>query len=84
LHVSHNDTLCEKIKDPQAMTGSILAGIRQVADAAADLGRGLRPGDLVFLGSVIPMQILQLGDRFTVKLSGAGAVSLEVKPAVST
>ena len=47
--------------DPESMTGSLVEGLVQCNVVAHQLGRGIRAGDVVFLGSVIPPQPIREG-----------------------
>ena len=78
VNISHNETMWENISDPQELTGSILSGIKSCAEVASHIGRGLIAGDFIFLGSVIPPQLLNPGDIFSVGLEGSGSVSVTI------
>jgi len=58
--------------EPESMTGSLLEGLAQCNAVAHRLGRGLRAGDVVFLGSVIPPQPIVAGDFRVTFADGRG------------
>jgi 2-keto-4-pentenoate hydratase len=66
------------VTDMEALTGGFLSNLAHAASVAARFGRGLRAGDIVLMGSVIPPAPLHGGDRVTFTVEGQPPVSVEV------
>lgn len=64
------------LEDVELVPGSAGAVLRACARAAADLGPGLRAGDVVILGSMVPPVPVAPGDRFEVELAGLRPVAV--------
>jgi 2-keto-4-pentenoate hydratase len=56
------------VRDVELATGPAVAGLLACARAAAAMGPGLRRGDFVILGSVVPLVPIERGERFEVTL----------------
>lgn len=68
------------VTDMEALTGSFLSNLAHAAEVTSRFGRGLRAGDIVLMGSVVPPAPLRGGDRFTFEVDGRSPVSVEVAP----
>lgn len=66
--------------DPESMTGSLSEGLVQCHRVAHAVGRGLRAGDIVLLGSVIPPQEVVNGN-FSVHLGTGEGVEVQFEGA---
>jgi len=64
------------VADVELVPGSAGAVLLACARAAADLGPGLRAGDVVILGSMVPPMPFGPGDRFEVELEGLPPVAV--------
>lgn len=64
------------VDDLEMLTGTAAAVLVEVARMAARIGRGLRAGDIVLLGSVIPLQEVTPGGSFRVALDGRRPVDV--------
>ena len=62
--------------DPQALTGKLHSVLGHVAGVLAGAGEGLRAGDVVIMGSVVPPQPVASGDSVRVELPPLGALSV--------
>lgn len=64
------------VEDLEMLTGPVGAVLVEVARMAARIGRGLRAGDIVLLGSVVPLQEVSSGGSFRVVLDGRQPVEV--------
>jgi 2-keto-4-pentenoate hydratase len=62
--------------DLEANTGRLIPLVRHVANVAAATGEGLRAGQFIIAGSVIPPLLVEPGESLTFTLSPIGAVSV--------
>lgn len=62
--------------DPEALTGTVGSVLVEVARMAERVGPGLRAGDVVLLGAVVPPRPAAPGGSFSVVLDGAGTVAV--------
>ena len=58
--------------------GGPMKVLEWLADHLSQRGRGLRAGDIVMTGSIVPTQFPRSGDRYTFDLAGIGKLSLAV------
>jgi len=70
----------QAVDDLQALTGDILGNLAHCARVADRFGRGLRAGDIVFMGSVVPPAPLVPGDSASFRLAGHPPVSVATAP----
>jgi len=70
------DADLEPVSDVEAATGPAREVLAEVGRIAARSGRGLRRGDIVILGSMVPPQAIGPGGTFTVALDDAEPVSV--------
>ena len=63
----------------EALTGAAGDVLAEVARMADRIGRGLRAGDVVMLGSVVPPHPVAPGDRFAVTLDGGANVAVRLR-----
>lgn len=63
----------------EALTGATGDVLTEVARMAGRIGRGLRAGDVVMLGSVVPPHPVAPGDRFEVTLDDAATVTVSLR-----
>lgn len=63
----------------EALTGAAGDVLAEVARMAGRIGRGLRAGDVVMLGSVVPPHPVAPGDRFAVTLDGGATVAVSLR-----
>ncbi|MBZ5737936.1 fumarylacetoacetate hydrolase family protein [Nocardioides mangrovi] len=66
--------------DPEALTGDLGFVLASTADTLAACGAGLRAGDVVITGSVIPPLALEDGGAWSVAAGALDAVSLRLLP----
>jgi 2-keto-4-pentenoate hydratase len=64
------------VTDVEALTGPAGAILAEVARTAARHGRGLRAGDIVILGSIVPPATVAPGGTFRYELSGHDPVEV--------
>jgi 2-keto-4-pentenoate hydratase len=62
------------VTDVQAATGEAGEVLTEVARIAARHGRGLRAGDIVILGSIVPPAPIAPGGSFRYELSGYASI----------
>ena len=62
--------------DPTTVVGDIPELISHVASVAGELGPGLRNGDVVITGAVVPPQVLVPGEHYAARAPGLGAIEL--------
>jgi len=62
--------------DLQANTGNLIAIVRQVAAVAGKFADGLRAGQFIIAGSVIPPLFVAAGETVSFDLAPIGAVSV--------
>jgi 2-keto-4-pentenoate hydratase len=65
--------------DPEAVLGSLVEVVRQVADGLGAFGERLRAGDYVITGSVIAQVPVAAGERIRCAFSGLGEVSVALR-----
>jgi len=70
------DVDLEPVSDVEAATGPAREVLAEVGRIAVRSGRGLRRGDIVILGSMVPPQTIGAGGTFTVALDDAEPVSV--------
>jgi 2-keto-4-pentenoate hydratase len=63
-----------EVTDVEAATGPAGEVLAEVARIAARQGRGLRAGDIVILGSIVPPVAIEPGGKFFYELSGFDAI----------
>jgi 2-keto-4-pentenoate hydratase len=66
--------------DPEALTGELVGVIAHVASLLAAFGQGLRAGDVVMTGSVIPPLPVKPGDEVAFELAPVGSVGVTFVP----
>jgi 2-keto-4-pentenoate hydratase len=66
------------VTDVQAATGRAGEVLSEVARMAARHGRGLRAGDIVILGSIVPPAAIAPGGSFRYELSGFAAIEADL------
>jgi 2-keto-4-pentenoate hydratase len=64
------------IEDPQESTGHLVDIVRHVADLLADLGEGLRAGEIIICGSVVPTIRVAPADAFSYRLDPVGEITI--------
>jgi 2-keto-4-pentenoate hydratase len=62
--------------DLEANTGRLVDIVRHVANVAAELGEGLRAGQFIIAGSVVPPLFVTAGETVTFTLSPCGTVEV--------
>ncbi len=73
---SDGTTSTTRTSDMEAVPGPTAAVLQECASIAALLGRGLRRGDVVILGSFVPPLPVGPGDTFRVDLDGIDDIAL--------
>jgi 2-keto-4-pentenoate hydratase len=69
-----------RTSDPQANTGQWLAIVRHVADVLAMFGDGLRAGEIIITGSVVPPLLIEAGEHeIGFALDPLGSISVRFK-----
>ncbi len=68
------------VADVQELTGEFLSNLAHAALIAARHGRGLRAGDIILMGSVVPPVALTAGDVVTFAVAGREPVSVSAGP----
>jgi 2-keto-4-pentenoate hydratase len=76
--VTRGDAEAERIVDPQALTGEIVALIRHVADLLDRFGLALRAGEIVICGSIVRPISVAPGDRVDYRLEPVGELSVDL------
>jgi len=76
----HDGTSTTPVTDMQAITGDVLENLAHAADIGARFGRGLRAGDVILMGSVVPPAPLGPGESFTFEVDGWDPVSVATSP----
>lgn len=77
--------LCDGVElgstdDPQALTGELLGIVAHVASLLAAFGEGLRAGEVVITGAVLPHVWPAPGQRVEVELEPLGSLTLDFAP----
>ena len=80
--VFRNGTEVANTADPQAMTGDLIDIVRHVADVLAAFGEGLRAGQVIITGSIVPPLWIEPGEDVVFKLDPIGTVSIRFAPKV--
>ena len=75
-HVTTMGVELDAVADVQAATGAAGDVLSEVALLASRYGRGLRRGDVVILGAMVPPQPVTSGGAFRVALDGHAAISV--------
>lgn len=75
-HVTTNDATPLLVEDVEEHTGEMLGLVRHVADLLAPFGEGLRGGEIVITGSVVPAMFVSPGDRVDYRLDPLGELSI--------
>lgn len=76
--VSKNGTEVARTTDLIGLTGDMVGVIRHTADFLSGFGEGLRAGDLVITGSIVPPLAIEPGDEVGFELAPVGAVTVRV------
>lgn len=76
--VVKDDAEVAATSDPEALTGELGFVLASMADTLAGCGSGLRAGDVVITGSVVPPVPLESG-RWRVVAHGLGEVGLDIR-----
>ena len=71
-------TTLPPVTDVEAATGRAGVVLAEVARMAARHGRGLRAGDVVILGSIVPPAVIAPGGTFRFELSGSEAIEVHL------
>jgi len=77
VHVSGTDL--PPVHDLEASTGRVLDVLRAMAHTTSVHGRGLRAGDVVILGSIVPPQAVAPGGIFRYRLGSQPALELRFR-----
>jgi 2-keto-4-pentenoate hydratase len=64
------------VEDPEALTGETVGLVRHVADLLAAFGEGLRAGEIVITGSIVPPLFVAPGDRVEYELRPVGSLTI--------
>ena len=64
--------------DALAATGQVSEVLLHLASLLAPLDEGLKAGDVVILGAMNPLTLVEANQRFTVELSGVGTVAVDL------
>jgi 2-keto-4-pentenoate hydratase len=64
------------VEDLEALTGETIGLVRHVADLLAAFGEGLRAGEIVITGSIVPPLFVAPGDRVDYELSPVGSLTV--------
>ena len=64
--------------DPEALTGELGFVLASMADTLAACGAGLRAGDIVITGSVVPPIAVDNGTTWLVQAGPAGQVAVTI------
>jgi 2-keto-4-pentenoate hydratase len=75
-HPEGADPVITDVLDVELTPGPALAGLLACARAASMLGPGLRRGDLVILGSIVPPVPIEVRHRFEVQLLDLPAIAV--------
>ena len=67
---------CASTTEPEALTGSLVGLVSHVADVLAAFGEGLRAGDVLIAGSVVPPLDVAAGESLRLELAPFGAVEV--------
>jgi 2-keto-4-pentenoate hydratase len=67
-HPADGGPVVTDVADVEVAPGPAVAGLLACARAAATLGPGLRRGDVVIMGSIVPLVPIERGERFEVRL----------------
>lgn len=76
IHISQGNETWDPATDIEAKIGSLTDNLIECNRVANILGRGIKKGDIILLGSVIPPQPSN-GKPFIVSIPGKGEVSLQ-------
>ena len=75
-HVTRSGNTVEVPSDLEANTGELIGIVRHVADMAAQFADGLRAGQFIIAGSLVPPLFIEPGESVTFALAPGGAVSV--------
>ena len=75
-HVSRSGRALDLPADLEANTGALIPIVRHVAAMAAQFGDGLRAGQFVIAGSIVPPLFVAAGETVAFELIPTGAVSV--------
>lgn len=75
-HVSVNGAEPSRVDDVEELTGETFGLVRHAADLLAVFGEGLRAGEIVITGSVVPPLSVAAGDRVDYRLEPLGRLTI--------
>jgi 2-keto-4-pentenoate hydratase len=79
-HVDRSGQRSDAPPDLEANTGTLVSIVRHVAATTAHFADGLRAGQFIIAGSVVPPLFVTAGETVTFELAPIGAASVEFTP----